>query len=113
MTPDGEKEIALPQQANQIRSVSFIPSIRPKEDAVAILRISAGRFVVSEESERSVTLICSCSDGCMEEERRDASEAIVLLNLGDLQHQEQQHPEDTNDSSTCSRMPVAVRCPPT
>ena len=100
MTPDGEKEIALPQQANQIRSVSFIPSIRPKEDAVAILRISAGRFVVSEESERSVTLICSCSDGRMEEERRDASEAIVLLDLGDRQHQEQRQQGHLHGIST-------------
>ena len=99
MMPDGEKAIALPQKANQIQSVSFVPSIRPKEDAVAILRISPGRFVVSEESERSVTLISSSSDGCMEAEGRDASEAIVLLNLGDQQHQEQHHQQQHHSSA--------------
>lgn len=98
-SPGGEKAIALPQKANQIQSVSFVPSIRPKEDAVAILRISPGRFVVSEESERSVTLISSSSDGCMEAEGRDASEAIVLLNLGDQQHQEQHHQQQHHSSA--------------
>mmetsp|Transcript_10318 Transcript_10318/g.29006 ORF Transcript_10318/g.29006 Transcript_10318/m.29006 type:complete len:1103 (+) Transcript_10318:44-3352(+) len=77
---------------DEVQSVSFVPSTRPKDDAAALLRITSGRFIVTEKNERSVTLtLVNKSDGDEEAQRRDASTSIILLEVGgDPQHQQQQ-----------------------